>query len=773
MRRWITLSAVALAVSAARSAEDPGSALAGLRAGATATDVTPTSFPVIVNGGFLSKSADRAHGPLHVRWLVLDDGATRLALGVLDSCVIPADFAREVRARAEKLTGIPSGNISLSATHTHSAPSLMQVLGTPPDPAYAAFALPRIVEGLRRAVAQLEPAQAGWTVTSAPDHTHTRVWIRRPDRMLRDPFGELTVRANMHPGYENPDTVGPSGPPDPSMTLLAVRTPQGRPIAVLANYAMHYFGAPAVSADYYGLFCDKLGVAIGATNSGPPFVGIMSQGASGDQHWMDYAHPKRDRAIDAFAAELAGIAAEAVRRIEFRDAVPVAVRRTVLRIPTRQPDAKRVEWARGLVASMGDRLPKSQPEVYAREQLWLLENPERDVELQAMRVGDLGLTTCPCEVFAISGLRVKAQSPLAATMFIELANGEEGYIPPPDLHPLGGYNTWACRSAGLEPQAEPKIVDALLGMLEDVSGRPRRALEDGLGDSERAILASKPVAFWRMNEWNGPVAVDAAGGGRNGVYEPGVVFRLDGPPGLAAAPHFAGGRMKAAVVDPGVASTVEFRFWNGLPATARGVTGHLYARGAGEGLSIGGTNGSSGRLVFRAGDVTLAGRTEIALRTWHHVAVVRDGRRSAVHLDGNPEPEIAGEASPEASGDLVFAGRAGGADGLEGRLACAAVFNRALTPDEIGRRKARADGPPVGARCLSMPGIASAEAARLSVAATAGRGRSWAWDALPRPSACAQTLRRDESVAAASARIERGVVDDLAPVALPGGRGAD
>ena len=750
---------VGLALVVDASAEPPSRMLL---AGAAPTDVTPTSFPVIVNGGFLSKSADRAHGPLHVRWLVLDDGATRLALGVLDTCLIPADFAREVRARAQKLTGIPADHISLSATHTHSAPSLMQALGTPPDPAYAAFALPRIVEGLQRAVANLEPAQAGWTVTSAPDHTHTRVWIRRPDRMLRDPFGELTVRANMHPGYQNPDTVGPSGPPDPSMTLLAVRTPLGRPIAVLANFAMHYFGAPAVSADYYGLFCEKLGAALGATNAAPPFVGILSQGASGDQHWMDYGNPKRNRAIDAFAAELAGIAAEAVRRIEFRDVVPMAVRRTVLRIPTRQPDAKRAGWARGLVASMGDRLPTSQPEVYAREQLWLLENPERDVELQAMRIGDLGLTTCPCEVFAISGLKVKAQSPLAATMFIELANGEEGYIPPPDLHPLGGYNTWACRSAGLEPRAEPKIVDALLGMLEDVSGRPRRALEDALSAPEREVLASKPVAFWRMNEWNGPVAVDAAGGGRNGVYEPGVVFRLDGPPGLAAAPHFAGGRMKAAVVDPGVASTVEFRFWNGLPATVRGVTGNLYARGAGEGLSIGGTNGSSGRLVFRAGDVTQAGRTEIALRTWHHVAVVRDGRRVVVHLDGNPVPEIAVEASPEASGGLVFAGPFDGADGLEGRLACAAVFNRALPPDEIGRRMARADGPPVGERCLPIPGIASAGAAPLSAAATAARGRSGARDALPRP-----------AVAATAARIERGEAAGLAPVALPGGRGAD
>jgi hypothetical protein len=30
--------------------------------------------------------------------------------------------------------------------------------------------------------------------------------------MRMDPFGDLTVRANMHPGYQNLDFIGPAGP---------------------------------------------------------------------------------------------------------------------------------------------------------------------------------------------------------------------------------------------------------------------------------------------------------------------------------------------------------------------------------------------------------------------------------------------------------------------------------------------------------------------------------------------------------------------------------
>ena len=191
---------------------------------------------------------------------------------------------------------------------------------TDADPHYPAFALPRIVDGLQRAVANLAPARVGWTVAAAPEHTHTRVWIRRPDKRLPDPFGELTVRANMHPGHQNPDTIGPSGPSDPALTLLAVQSPAGRPLAVLANYSMHYFGAPALSADYYGVFAEKLGTLLGADGAGPAFVGIMSQGTSGDQQWM--AMPTRHEADRSLTGEfsprlldLFHVGADAERRI--------------------------------------------------------------------------------------------------------------------------------------------------------------------------------------------------------------------------------------------------------------------------------------------------------------------------------------------------------------------------------------------------------------------------------------------------------------------------
>src|SRR5438046_71847 len=109
-------------------------AKAALRAGAAAVDVTPEKLPVLINGGFLSASADKVHDPLFARCLVLDDGTTRLAVCVVDSCLMPRDLLDDAKARASKSTGIPTSRMLVSATHAHSCPAAMGVLGTDVDP---------------------------------------------------------------------------------------------------------------------------------------------------------------------------------------------------------------------------------------------------------------------------------------------------------------------------------------------------------------------------------------------------------------------------------------------------------------------------------------------------------------------------------------------------------------------------------------------------------------------------------------------------------------
>lgn len=102
----------------------------------------------------------------------------------------------------------------------------------------------------------------------------------------------------------------------------------------------------------------------------------------------------------------------------------------------------------------------------------------------------------PNEVYGVTGLKLKTQSPFKATFNLSLANGAAGYIPPPEQHYLGGYTTWPSRTAGLEVNAEPKIVNTLLGMLEKLSdGKKRKALTtDFYTEQQRQSLKDAQAA---------------------------------------------------------------------------------------------------------------------------------------------------------------------------------------------------------------------------------------------------------------------------------------
>lgn len=707
------------------------------RAGAAVVDVTPTNYPVLVNAMFTERSATNAIDPLEVRALALDDGDTRLIIAVVDTCMIARDLIDGAKEQASRATGIPTDKMLVSATHTHSAPSAMGCLGSRQDTNYAAFLLPRIAEAIIRATQKLQPARIGWGAVDDWEHTFNRRWIRRPDKMFADPFGDRNVRAHMHPGYESPDAVGPSGPVDPGLSVIAVQSPDGRPLALLANYSQHYYGSPLLSSDYYGRFRNHVAALLGAPEGGPTntFVAMMSQGTSGDLMWMDYSAPATNIGYDAYAKAVAEKVADIVRHLQFHDWVPLKMAERTLTLNYRVPDETRLAWARKTALSFAGRLPQSQPEIYALEAIHLHERQRTELKLQALRIGDLGITVLPNEVFALTGLRLKAQSPFPTTFNIELANGAEGYIPPPEQHKLGGYTTWPARTAGLEVQAEPRIVETLLRLLEEVSGQPRRLMTDTHGAYAKAILDSKPAAYWRLNESVTPTASDASGQGRSAQYEDGIALYLPGasrtvgfqPPApkvpnafsgdqINRAPHFAGGRLRAMMPQLTDAYSVEFWFWNGLPTSLRAITGHLFSRGAegvygapGEHLSIGGTNTRPGRLVFAKGGSDLSqrlvGHTELALRTWYHVALVRDGQRVGLYLNGNPVPEIMGELEPGSrweTNTIFLGGRSDNAANFEGKLDEVALYDRALGPDEIAQHF-RAAGIPAPVNSGSPP----------------------------------------------------------------------
>jgi len=672
---------------------------AALRAGAHTADATPKELPVLVNGGMRSRSIGEVGSRITTRAIVLDDGKTQLAIVVVDSCMLSRAFLDDVKGAVEKRTSIQVNRQFICATHTHSAPASMGCLGTSADPRYPMLLKRKIIEAVGAAQKNLEPAQVGAAVFDANEFTALRRWVIRPDRVRNDPFGNPTVRATMHAGGNWDDVIGESGPEDPDFSLVSFQSLKGRPIAVLSNFSMHYFsgGIKGVNADYFGLFNDQMEAAIMPPNNNeslhPPFVSALGHGCSGDIWRADYTkRPARDPEIDnieKYTDALVKKALAAYKKIQYDRDATLAMAQTDLSLKFRAPNAQLLEWAKRVVEQT-EGTPKTTEQVYAREQIFLHERPEATLCLQAIRIGDIGLTGIPNEVYALTGLKQKAVSPLATTITFDLANGSEGYIPPPEQHVLGGYNTWAARTAGLVPSAEPRIAEACIQLLEKVAGKPRRKPVTPRGPAAEAIAKLKPAAWWRMDEFAGPRAEDEMNR-HDGIYEIQVAYQLAGPhsekftPGqVNRAAHFVGQRMQARLPKLGTSYSVSLWFWNGMPNDSRPVLGWMFSRGRNHALGTGESLGldTKGQLIFRSGVKTFTGKTATTRWQWHHATIVRENDVVRVYLDGQLQIEAKASALQPVQ-SLYLGGRHDNQSNWEGRLDEAAVFGRALTQKEV------------------------------------------------------------------------------------------
>lgn len=675
-------------------------------AGVATVDVTPEP-PSIIAGGFLESQADRVNDRLYARAFVLDDGAVRIAMVIVDSCMMPTELIDQAKQLAAEQCGISVHRMMVSATHTHSAPAAMACLGTRLDKEYAAALPTKIAEAICLANQQLQPARIGWASVEDWEHTHNRRWIRQPEKMIVDPFGQPTGRAHMHPGYLSPDIIGPSGPVDPNLSVISLRTLENKPLGVLANYSQHYFGAPAISADYYGHFCRYVAESLGQAGEGNgPFVCALSQGTSGDLMWMDYGSPPQDLSIERYSQAVAMYADRALQQVEYHDHVPLAIVEKELTLGYRVPDEERLAWASEIAAKIQNQLPTNLPEVYAQEALILHERQQTSLKLQAIRVGGLTIATLPNEVYALTGLKLRGQSPAAMHFNIELANGAEGYIPPPEQHLLGGYTTWPARTAGLEVQAEPKIVETLLLALEQVTELPRRTMVDHHGPYAQAVLNAKPVGYWRLDDAQGFQARNAVGSGLPADIHPGFAWYLpgagsgsgigssqqlvpsefSGPSVINRALHLAGGWVDLPLEDLKAESTLACWFWLGEASGASQRDGELMAGQGDEILRISQNQEHRFRLELGGESTSFEWQAD----QWHFACIVREGNTIRVFMDGSQEPCLQvdrlsiDESQLQATQPGIPKGFAMGRQ-LQGKLDEIAAFDRCLSPEEIER----------------------------------------------------------------------------------------
>ena len=170
----------------------------------------------------------------------------------------------------------------------------------------------------------------------------------------------------------------------------------------------------------------------------------------------------------------------------------------------------------------------------------------------------------------------------------------------------------------------------------------------------------------------------------------------------AVAPAFSGKRVRAELNELGDDYSVELWMRNTVAHTSRPVTGYFFSRGAeqpptdhGDHFGISGTSGGKpGRLLFYNGQTNrnmITGAEILEVNRWYHVAMVRKGESVTLYLNGASKGGASGTAKLgyKSGVGLVFVGgRRDNFANFLGQLQETAVFNRALTGEEIAKHYA-------------------------------------------------------------------------------------
>lgn len=418
---------------------------ASFKAGAAKVDVTPAPSE-------LPKNYDGILDHLYSRAIVLDNGKTTAALITVDAGAIPDQLWRTVSERVTKELGIPTTNLLLTATHTHSAP-MQQAAG------YAE----KVVESVKLAKQRLTSARVGYG---------TGVSYINVNRNIVDP---KTKRWWEGPNYD--------GPSDKTVAVIKFESLSGEPIAVYYNYAMHAVAAgqlDQVSADAPGTASKYIEDSLD-----DKVIALWSSGAAGDQNpiYFQQTFDLRDIRIRDYAK----------RGIDISNSMPPGGQGLNKSDPT---VVKLMNQQKQMIQSMGQFLgeevlhvmrgmerTESNVQIYGGQKTISCPGRERldsgragspgtykdagpvEIQLGLLRVGDIAIGAVNAEVFNLIAQRLKKESPYARTMMATLTNGmaRSGYIPNDTAY---GMNTFEVLSSRLQPGcAETSIVNGLLDLM--------------------------------------------------------------------------------------------------------------------------------------------------------------------------------------------------------------------------------------------------------------------------------------------------------------------
>lgn len=436
----VMMTAGSIPAHGAKPAAPPASAI--LRAGAAKADITPPDSMYPLNSG---QNFASTHDPIFARALVIDNGKDKVALISVDVTELPN--GDDLIASVSEALHIPRANLIMSATHNHNAPTGGRPANDPNwDSPYYKVLKAGIIAAAKDADGALQPARIGYGTGLA------YVNVNRDEQ----------IGPGYHMGFN------PTGPSDKTVAVMTITKPDGDPIAVYANYAVH--GVVMYRAHTKGDTVQVTGDLPGWTSRYVEdrlkgAVALWTSGAAGDQNPLYMATYNQD-APDATDEGAAGWGILDVQARRLGEAI---VR--VSRATTNTTDHALL-WGKETSVSCPGQV-RAEPPVpgvamqgyAAPARVAMKDGPSVTIPLHLLMINDIALAGASAEVYSEIGLHVKHAMPFDRTMMVTLLPNRVGYIPTDKAYLLPSEK--AITNALRPGCAEPAMVEAFDAMAAD------------------------------------------------------------------------------------------------------------------------------------------------------------------------------------------------------------------------------------------------------------------------------------------------------------------
>jgi putative membrane-bound dehydrogenase-like protein len=489
-----------------------------LRIGVAQLDVTP-DYPVRLNGFASRKTeSDGITGRIWVKAIAFaDEREGPAVLITADTLGIPVSIVTEIAERLRKQVGLKPERLTITASHTHSAPMLRGIA----NPIFGHDLSAEEWEHITRYTAEFTDALEAVALAAVKDAQPAR---------LETTTGEVAFAINRRTK---------DGPVDHELPLLVVRAPDGKVRAVWFSYACHCvtLSHSKLSGDWAGFAMEEI------QRDFPGAIALMSAGCGADQNPRTGVTGDKVEAAQAQGRELA----DEVKRLLAGPLTPISTAPTTQRAEIElayDTPRTRAEWLE--LAKKGGQFA-----YYARLNLMRIDHGEQlprslAYPVQTWRFDEqFAAVFLPGEVVVDYGLRLKRE--LRNVITVGYANDAPAYIPSERVLMEGGYEgggamVYYDRPNRFAPGLEQKIVDAVRAQfpaafrnategtkpltpaaaLRTLKTKPGLAIE---------LVASEPLV-------RSPVAIDWGADGRLWVCE-----MFDYPTGLDGK-WKPGGRIK-------------------------------------------------------------------------------------------------------------------------------------------------------------------------------------------------------------------------------------